>query len=144
MVEMLQRHDDIAIRMDVTIAPFDDVEIRRVTVINESSAQRTIDLTSYAEVVLAPPQDDERHPAFNKLFVGSDYIAQEGAFIFERRPRRPETAPPVLLQKLVADDPIMALQARISLGPMETKQFAFLTITGTSRAQVLATARRYP
>ncbi len=185
MVEMLQRHNDIAIRMDVTVAPFDDVEIRRVTVINESNAQRTVDLTSYAEVVLAPPQDDERHPAFSKLFVGSDYLAQDDALIFARRPRRPETAPPVLLHKLVADDPaillvghetdrarfigrngslasplglqhdlsgtvgwtldpIMALQARVSLAPMETKQFAFLTVTGTSQEQVLATARKYP
>lgn len=185
MVEMLQRHDEIAIRMEVTIAPFDDVEIRRVTVINESSAPRTIDLTSYGEIVLAPPQDDERHPAFSKLFVGSDYLTGEDTLIFERRPRRPETVPPVLLHKLVADDPaislvghetdrarfigrngslaspqglredmsgtigwtldpIMALQARVSLAPMETKQFAFLTITGFSRGQVLATARKYP
>ncbi|WP_299753839.1 glucoamylase family protein [uncultured Boseongicola sp.] len=185
MVEMLQRYEDIAIRMELVIAPFDDVEIRRVTVINESNTERTVDLTSYAEIVLAPPQEDERHPAFSKLFVGSDYVVGEDALIFERRPRRPETVPPVLLHKLVADDPdisvvghetdrarfigttgslaspmglreelsgtigwtldpIMALQARVSLAPMETKQFAFLTITGTSRGQVLATARRFP
>ena len=185
MVEMLQRNEDIAIRMDLIIAPFDDVEIRRITVINESNAQRTVDLTSCAEIVLAPPQDDERHPAFSKLFVGSDFIAGEDALVFQRRPRRPETRPPVLLHKMVADDPdiflvghetdrarffgrngslasplglreglsdtigwtldpVMALQVRVMLAPMETKQFAFLTIAGTSRAQVLTIARRYP
>ncbi len=185
MVEMLQRKEGIAIRADVMVAPYDDVEIRRITVINETNRHRTIDLTTYAEVVLAPPQDDERHPAFSKLFVHSEELPNEQALLFQRRPRRPEDAPPLLLHKLVSDDPsivlagydtdrltflgrhgnaeapaglnadlsgqtgwtldpVMALQARVSLAPMETKQCAFLTVAGSSRAKALGIARRYP
>lgn len=111
MVELLRRHDGIVARMDVTIAPFDDVEIRRVTMVNESDRDRTINLTSYAEIVLSPPLDDERHPAFSKLFVQSSYLEKEQALLFERRPRRPETHPPVLLHKMVAADPTLAIHS---------------------------------
>tara|TARA_R110002110_G_scaffold181964_1_gene388376 strand:- start:103 stop:8574 length:8472 start_codon:yes stop_codon:yes gene_type:complete len=185
MVELLRHHEGIVARMDITVAPFEDVEIRRVTVMNESDQARTIDLTTYAEVVLAPPLEDERHPAFSKLFVKSRYLEDRQALFFERRPRRPETRPPVLLHKLVSDDPaiaitgwetdrarflgrnqserapqgldeglsgtdgwtldpVMALQVRLRLKPMETKVLTFLTIAGTSRRQVLQVAARYP
>ncbi|SMX25764.1 GH36-type glycosyl hydrolase domain-containing protein [Boseongicola aestuarii] len=185
MVEMLQRQEGIAIRTDVMVAPYDDVEIRRMTIINETDRPRTIDLTTYAEVVLAPPQDDETHPAFSKLFVHSEYLPNERALLFQRRPRRPEDTPPLLLHQLVSDDPgivlagfdtdrltflgrhgsaetpagldaelggrtgwtldpVMALQARVLLGPMEIKQCAFLTVSGSSREKALGIARRYP
>nr|WP_206454359.1 hypothetical protein [Aurantimonas marina] len=74
----------------IAIAPRDDVEIRRVTLLNESGRTREIDLTSYAEVVLAPAAH-ERHPAFSKLFVHSERLAEPGAFIFTRRPQPPRT-----------------------------------------------------
>ena len=105
MIELLRRHRGIVARMDVTIAPEDDVEIRRLTLVNETEHDRTIDVTSYAEVVLAPPLEDERHPAFSKLFVHSSYLPEDQALIFTRRPRRPETRPPVLLHKFVTADP---------------------------------------
>ena len=185
MVETFRRHDDISTRMEVTVAPYEDVEIRRLTVTNESDAARVIDFTSYAEVVLSTPQEDERHQAFSKLFVGSTFLPEHGALVFERRPRRPEIRPPVLLHRLVTEgpdltvhgfetdrarfvgrggqasdpqglrdglsgatgwtlDPIMALQVRLRLKPMETRTFAFLTVAGTSRGDVLDTASRYP
>ncbi len=185
MVETFRRHDDISTRMEVAIAPYDDVEIRKITVINESNVAREVDIVSYAEVVLAAPQQDERHPAFSKLFVGSTYLPDQGALLFERRPRRPETRPPVLLHRLVTTgpdltvhgfetdrarfigrngsakdpqglreglsgttgwtlDPVMALQVRLRLKPMETRSFAFLTVVGPSRGDVLDTAARYP
>jgi len=109
MVELFRRHGDIIARMDVTVAPYDDVEVRRVTLVNESDAERTIDLTTYAEVVLAPPLEDERHPAFSKLFVHSSFLLDEQALFFNRRPRRPETQPPVLLHKLASNGPDIAV-----------------------------------
>jgi len=111
MAELLCRHDGIVARMDVTVAPYDDVETRRVTLINESDVARTLDLTTYAEVTLAPPLDDERHPAFSKLFVHSAYLPDDQSLVFTRRPRRPETKPPVLLHKLVTSDPDIAVTA---------------------------------
>src|SRR5215469_18081235 len=54
-VEYRQRQGDLEIRMEVCVSPEDDVELRRVTLSDHSSAQRFIELTSYAEVVLAVP-----------------------------------------------------------------------------------------
>jgi len=109
MVEMFRRDDGIAVRMESTIAPGDDIDIRRITVVNEGNSARRIEFTSYAEVTLAPPLDDERHPAFSKLFIGSSFIPEHNGLLFERRLRRPETLHPLLLHKLVFDDPWIEL-----------------------------------
>src|SRR6201996_6740356 len=50
-----QRRGDLEIRMEVCLSREDDVELRRVTLTNHSKTERTIELTSYAEVVLAAP-----------------------------------------------------------------------------------------
>lgn len=83
------------------------MEIRRVTVVNNSDRRRVVRLSSYGEVVLAPPLDDERHPAFSKLFIGSEHVARFDGLLFTRRPRSPHDAPPVLLHRVVFDRPGM-------------------------------------
>ncbi len=42
---------------------------------NRSRTRRTIEVTSYAEVVLAPPAADALHPAFSNLFVQTEIVA---------------------------------------------------------------------
>ena len=49
--------------------PEDDAEVRRVSIANGGREPRDIELTSYAEIVLAPPLADAAHQAFSKLFV---------------------------------------------------------------------------
>ncbi|CAG0931745.1 partial cyclic beta-1,2-glucan synthetase, partial [Thermoflexales bacterium] len=48
---------------------------------------RHIALTSYGEIILAPQAADARHPAFNKLFIESEYVPDTNALLFQRRPR---------------------------------------------------------
>jgi cyclic beta-1,2-glucan synthetase len=128
MVETFRRDYGIATRMETTIAPFDDVEIRRVSVSNDGGSTRTINLTSYAEIVLAPSLDDERHPAFSKLFVGATFLPKEDGLLFERRPRRPEDQPPVLLHNLVTNDP------SIQITTFETDRARFVGRNGNLKA----------
>ena len=99
LVEDFRRHQGLAVRTETTVAPDDDVDIRRVTVINEGDAARTLEFTSYAEVVLAPPLDDERHPAFSKLFVASSFDPLQEGLLFNRQANRTGLATPVLLHK---------------------------------------------
>ena len=40
------------------------------------AAPREIEVTSYAELVLAPPAADTAHPAFSKLFVQTEHLAR--------------------------------------------------------------------
>ena len=47
-------------------------------------------MTSYCELVLAPPAADSAHPAFSKLFVQTEYVAKVSALLATRRRRTPD------------------------------------------------------
>ena len=79
---------------EIAVSPEDDVELRRVTITNHSRTRRAIDVTSYAEVVLASPAADALHPAFSNLFVQTEIVPERQAILCTRRPRsRDEQAP---------------------------------------------------
>ena len=56
--EYRRRDQAIETHTEICVSPEDDVEIRRVTLTNQSSRPRDIEVTSYAEVVLAPLNAD--------------------------------------------------------------------------------------
>ena len=72
---------------EIVVSPEDDIELRRTHITNSSRARRTIELTSYAEVVLAPAIADTLHPAFSKLFVQTELVPELQAIVCSRRPR---------------------------------------------------------
>ncbi len=74
---------------EVVVSAEDDAEARRVTFTNSGRRPREIDVTSYAELVLAPPSSDQAHPAFSKMFVVTDYLPELGVIIATRRRRSP-------------------------------------------------------
>ncbi|MDH5315397.1 MAG: hypothetical protein OEW44_02850, partial [Gemmatimonadota bacterium] len=84
---------DIETRTEIVVVPEDAGEVRRVTVSNTGSETREIELTSYGELVLAPPEADRAHPAFGNLFVETEWHAWCGAITATRRPRSPGEAP---------------------------------------------------
>jgi cyclic beta-1,2-glucan synthetase len=79
--------EELEIRTEVVVSPEDDAELRRVSITNHSRRLRTLDLTSYAEVVLAPPSADLAHPAFSNLFIETIAVPERDALICVRRPR---------------------------------------------------------
>ncbi len=81
------RHDEIDAYTEVVVSSEDDVEVRRITLNNRSRKRKIIDVTSYAEVVLAPPAGDALHPAFSNLFVQTEIVRQQRAILCTRRPR---------------------------------------------------------
>ncbi|MBI4345883.1 MAG: carbohydrate-binding protein, partial [Elusimicrobia bacterium] len=88
-----RRDNGIGTQLEIAVSPEDDVEVRRLTVTNHGERARELEVTSYAEIVLAPQADDLAHPAFGKLFVESEYLADGGALLCHRRPRSPDDAP---------------------------------------------------
>ena len=64
---------DIETRTEIAVVPEDSAEVRRVTVTNNGDEAREIELTSYGEIVLAPPEADRAHPAFGNLFVETEW-----------------------------------------------------------------------
>lgn len=81
-------------RTEIIISPEDDVELRKIRVTNRSFGRRTIEFTSYAEVVLTTQGSDETHPAFSNLFVQTELIKEKNAIIATRRPRSDTEFPP--------------------------------------------------
>jgi len=92
--EFHRRDYDIDTHTEVVVSPEDDIELRRVRLTNRTSATRVIDITSYAEVVLASNLSDLAHPAFSNLFVRTEIIPQRQAILCTRRPRSEEENPP--------------------------------------------------
>jgi cellobiose phosphorylase len=72
---------------EIVVSPEDDIELRRVHITNRSSQRKEIDVTSYAEVVIAPPAADALHPAFSNLFVQTEIMRERRAILCTRRPR---------------------------------------------------------
>lgn len=87
-----RRDEDISTRLDLAVSPEDDVEVRQVTIRNHGLRIREIDVTSYAEIVLASAVSDLAHPAFGKLFVETEYLPESAALVCHRRPRDPRDA----------------------------------------------------
>jgi len=82
-----RRNDEIETHLEIAVSAEDDVEVRRLSVTNRSDGPRELEVTSYAEIVLAPPADDLVHPTFSKLFVETEYLPESAALLCARRPR---------------------------------------------------------
>ena len=85
--EIARRDGTLTTTLDIVVSPEDDGEVRRISISNLGVRAREIELTSYAEVVLAPASDDAAHPAFSKLFVQTEFVPELGALLASRRRR---------------------------------------------------------
>ena len=87
--EFRRRDSGFDVHTEIAVSPEDDVELRRTRIVNRSRVRRVIEVTSYTEVVLAPPSADASHPAFSNLFVQTEIARREQAILCTRRPRSP-------------------------------------------------------
>ena len=79
----------IVTHTEIIVSPEDNTEVRRISVTNNTTRARDIELTSYMEIVLAPGPADAAHPAFSNLFVETEFIASENGLLATRRRRSP-------------------------------------------------------
>jgi cyclic beta-1,2-glucan synthetase len=86
-VDFWRQDAGIFTHTEVVVSAEDNAELRRVSVANNSFRPREIELTSYSEIVLAPPAADVAHPAFSNLFVETEFFAAESALLAHRRQR---------------------------------------------------------
>ena len=116
--------------LSVTVAPEDDVELRRLVVTNHSRRTRQLEITSYLELAMSPHDADAAHPAFNKMFIETEY-AEEGVLLAHRRPRSPED-PPMWCAHMLVGTPASV--------QYETDRRAFLGRGNTTRQPQALTA----
>jgi cyclic beta-1,2-glucan glucanotransferase len=100
-VEFRCREGELEAHTEIAVSPEDDVELRRVTLTNRARKRRVIEITSYAEVVLASPAADALHPAFSNLFVQTEILEQRRAILCTRRARSLHEQTPWMFHLLV-------------------------------------------
>jgi len=87
--EIVRRDGTISTTLKVAVSAEAEAEVRHLSIANLGNKTREIELTSYAEVVLAPAPADAAHPAFSKLFVQTEFVEEIGVLLATRRRRSP-------------------------------------------------------
>ena len=103
-VEFRRRDEQFDVHTEIVVSPEDDIELRRTRITNRTREERVVEVTSYAEVVLAPAAADEAHPAFSNLFVQTEFVPTRDAILCTRRPRSAEESQPWMLHLLAVHD----------------------------------------
>ncbi len=101
MTEIRRVEKNIHVNLQSTIPPNEDLLLQKITLTNQSNKTRHLRICSYGEVVLAPQAVDQRHPAFNKMFIESSYDDERKMLHFQRRRRSSEEEPLSMAHKLV-------------------------------------------
>ena len=102
--EFRRRDGDFETHTEIAVSPEDDIELRRVHVTNRSRERRTVEVTSYSEVVLAAAAADALHPAFSNLFVQTEIVPASRAILCTRRPRSRGEAVPWMFHVMAVHD----------------------------------------
>jgi cellobiose phosphorylase len=135
--EVRRRDHGFETHLEVVVSPEDDIELRRLRIVNASGRRRTLEVTTYAEVVMAPAIADDMHPAFGNLFVQTEILAESHALLCTRRPRSAGERPPTLLHLLAVHG------ASVGEPSFETDRARFVGRSGTPAAP-LAMSRAGP
>jgi cyclic beta-1,2-glucan synthetase len=103
-VEFSRRDHEISTQMKITISPTEDVEVRKISLVNHQKDPRRLKVTSYAEVVFSDQNTDARHPAFNKLFIEVEHCPEIDGLLLKRRPRFAGEEPFYVVHMLVSEN----------------------------------------
>lgn len=87
-VTIKKKESGLDITTEIVVSPEDNVEIRYLTISNQSLRPRDLELTSYVEIALAPHMADRAHPAFSKMFIETE--AAKCGLIAHRKKRSEE------------------------------------------------------
>lgn len=93
-VEFRRQDYGIITKTEIVVSPEDDTEMRRLRITNRSQTTKVLEITSYAEIVMASQASDEAHPAFSNLFVQTEFQKEYNAIFSTRRPRSKDENPP--------------------------------------------------
>ncbi|HOR85879.1 MAG TPA: glucoamylase family protein [Bacillota bacterium] len=99
--------DDIDTNTEIIVSPEDDIEVRKLTLTNHSLQIKTIEITSYLETVIASQSADLAHPAFNNLFIRTEYLQRYNTLLAVRRPREKEQIPIWAFHELTMQEEVL-------------------------------------
>ena len=135
-VEFQSIRDKVKVQMRAAVSSEDDIELRRLLITNLAGHSRTLEITSYAEVVLLNDVDACEWPAFRGLFVQTEIVPEKAAILCVRRPKSPEESWPVFFHGMVVHDVVPSEEVSF-----ETDRSRFL---GRCRTAADAAAMKNP
>lgn len=86
-VEIIREDDNIDTHMEMWVSAEDNVEIRQISLMNKKSKPVTLEITSYAELVMSDQNSELSHPAFNNLFISTEFDENTESLIAIKKPR---------------------------------------------------------
>jgi cyclic beta-1,2-glucan synthetase len=92
---------------EIIVSPEDHVEVRKLSITNHSQQAKTIEATSYYEVVLTSQASDLAHPAFSNLFIKTEFVSKYKSLLAVRKPREEHKKPLWMLHTLSAEGEIL-------------------------------------
>jgi cyclic beta-1,2-glucan synthetase len=105
MTEIRRVEKGIRLNLQTTITPEDDVCLQKMTLTNQTNERRSVRILSYGEVILAPQKTDQRHPAFNKMFIESSFDKDLCMLHYQRRKRSSDEEPQGMAHMVFDDIP---------------------------------------
>ena len=118
--EFRRRDGKLETHAEIVVSPEDDIEMRRLNITNHSRKRKTIEITSYAEVVLSSAVADALHPAFSNLFVQTEILQEQHAILCTRRPRSKGEQTPCMFHLMTTHN------AKIEAVSYETDRMRFI------------------
>jgi cyclic beta-1,2-glucan synthetase len=126
--EFVRRDGYYTTVMECVVSPEDSADARTITISNSSLIAREVELTTFAELVLAPASADVAHPAFSKMFVQTEYLPEIETLLATRR-RRSESDPEIWAAQFM-----MVQGATTGTLEYETDRARFIGVGNTKNA----------
>jgi cyclic beta-1,2-glucan synthetase len=130
-IEFRDTRHGLLVREQIVVAPFSDLEVRKVSITNDGNRPRRLMVCAYSEPVLTDARSDARHPLFSKMFVEGEFHEERETLLFRRRARAVND-PSLCLGCKAVTQPGSALDLQF-----ETDRLRFIGRTG-SRAKPAA------
>ena len=96
--EFKRKDGSLLTHTEIAVSNEDNAEVRRISISNHGDHARTVEITSYCEVTLAPYNADIVHPTFSNLFIKTEYLDNPSCIIAARRPRAKGQKKPYVMQ----------------------------------------------
>jgi cyclic beta-1,2-glucan synthetase len=80
-------YNDLSSKLELAVSSDVDAEVRRLKIVNNSSEERMLEVTSFLELALAGQSEDSAHPAFSKLFIETSHDEPTQCLLAKRRAR---------------------------------------------------------
>ncbi|TVQ35149.1 MAG: hypothetical protein EA370_09645, partial [Wenzhouxiangella sp.] len=92
---------DLSCRLRLAVSSQHDVQVHHLRISNESRQTRRLVVVSHAEVAMSGTGEFERHPAFARLFIETEYLDELSTLLYRKRPRSAAERPLYLAHRLI-------------------------------------------